>query len=292
MKDIEKAVIKMQQYIDENLNENITLTALAKVSLFSPWYSYRLFIQFTSLSPSEYIRKKRLEQACKHLKKDNSQVTNIAYEVGFKSVDGFIRAFAHEFGVTPGLYKQNISRKGREFSFNNLLEKGKKETIMKNVNNVFIQVITKPQRKVIIKRGIKAIEYWDYCNEVGCDIWTTLVNMTSLCKEPVCLWLPDEYILENTSKYVQGVEVDMDYCGDIPEGFDIITLPKQDYLMFQGEKFEEEDYCDAIACVQQSMEKYNPSIIGYEWDDSSPKIQLEPIGERGYIELKPVKKIQ
>ncbi len=31
--------------------------------------------------------------------------------------------------------------------------------------------------------------------------------------------------------------------------------------------------------------------IGYEWDDTNPRIQLEPRGERGYMELVPVKKL-
>ena len=34
---------------------------------------------------------------------------------------------------------------------------------------------------------------------------------------------------------------------------------------------------------------YDPDIIGYCWDDSNPRIQLEPRGNRGYIELKAVK---
>ena len=38
------------------------------------------------------------------------------------------------------------------------------------------------------------------------------------------------------------------------------------------------------------MEKYEPSVIGYRWDDLNPRIQLEPRGERGYVELKAVKK--
>lgn len=36
--------------------------------------------------------------------------------------------------------------------------------------------------------------------------------------------------------------------------------------------------------------RYNPDIIGYCWDDSNPRIQLEPRGNRGYIELRSVKK--
>lgn len=160
---------------------------------------------------------------------------------------------------------------------------------METVRNVFIQVIKKPKRQVIIKRGIKADNYWDYCMEVGCDVWGTLTSMDSLCGEPVCLWLPVAYRKPDTSIYVQGVEVEADFCGIIPDGFDIITLPETEYLMFQGEPFEEEDYCEAIEAVQQSMGKYTPSVIGYQWDDSNPKIQLEPRGERGYIELRAVK---
>ena len=90
---------------------------------------------------------------------------------------------------------------------------------------------------------------------------------------------------------MQGVEVAADYSGEIPEGFDIIELPKCKYIMFQGEPFEEENFCEAIQQVWSAIEKYNPKTMGYEWDDSNPRIQLEPIGTRGYIELLAVKSI-
>ena len=161
--------------------------------------------------------------------------------------------------------------------------------MMKNINNVFIQVIHKPERKVICKRGVKAGDYFPYCEEVGCDVWGLLLSMDSLCGEPVCLWLPERFKKANTSTYVQGVEAEKDYTGPVPEGFDVIDLPAADYLMFQGEPFAEEDYSEAIATVQQAMNGYGPSIIGYSWDDSNPRIQLEPRGTRGYIELRAIK---
>ena len=40
------------------------------------------------------------------------------------------------------------------------------------------------------------------------------------------------------------------------------------------------------------MERYDPAFIGYAWDDSQPRIQLEPRGDRGYIELRAVKKLK
>ena len=115
--------------------------------------------------------------------------------------------------------------------------------------------------------------------------------MDSLCGEPVCLWLPEKYRKPDTSKYVQGVEAAADCDSCVPEGFDVIELPAADYLMFQGEPFKEEDYCDAINAVQNAINSYDPSVIGYVWNDDEPRIQLEPRGARGYIELRAVKKI-
>lgn len=62
-------------------------------------------------------------------------------------------------------------------------------------------------------------------------------------------------------------------------------------MVFQGESFLEEDYCQAIEEVQESIKKYNPAMWRYNWDDENPRIQLEPIGKRGYIEMLPVKTI-
>ena len=162
---------------------------------------------------------------------------------------------------------------------------------MKEVKNVFVQVVERPARKVIIKRGKEATEYWKYCEEVGCDVWGLLTSIKSISGEPVCLWLPKKYITPGTSEYVQGVEVELNYNGEIPEGFEVIEFPSSKFLMFQGEPFEEEDFAEAIGQIWEAAKKYNPQSIGYCWDNENPRIQLEPIGKRGYIELYPVKSV-
>ena len=283
------AVQRMQDYIESHIDEEITMAELARTALFSPWYSYRIFKAQTGLTPSDYIRRLRLSKSAMKLKNETCKIADIAFEMGFGSVDGYQRAFLREFGCNPKEYAKNpvpitlFVPYGVKFR-----ELRKEKPTMENVRNVFIQQIHKPARKVIIKRGKKADEYFAYCEEVGCDVWGMLTSMDSLCGEPVCLWLTEKYRKPDTSVYVQGVEVPADYNGAIPDGFDVIELPECDYLMFQGEPFEEEDYCEAIMAVQQSMEKYEPSVIGFKWNNDEPRIQLEPIGERGYIELKAV----
>ena len=289
MPDKTIAVQKMQDYIDQHLYEKITLNDLGQVASFSPWYAIRLFRELTGNTPGDYIRRLRLSRSALKLRDEKVKILDLAYELGYGSVDGYQRAFLREFDCNPKEYATNpiplplFTVYGVKFK--NYREKRKMET----TKNIFIQIIEKPERKVLIKRGIKAAEYFDYCEEVGCDVWGILTSIKAMSGEPVCLWLPKKYRLPNTSEYVQGVEVSLNNQTELPAGFDSIILPACKYLMFQGEPFKEEDYQQAIEEVRQAIAKYDPKLIGYKLDPDNPRIQLEPIGERGYIELIPIK---
>ena len=286
-----EAVQRMQDYIAGHLDVEISMEDLAEAARYSPWYAHRLFREHTGYGPAEYIRRMRLAQSALRLKAEHARIIDVAFDLGFSSVDGYTRAFRKEFGINPGEYARSPVPIKLFVAYGVKFRNLRKEcSTMAETKNVFIQVIHKPRRQVIIKRGIHADNYFDYCGEVGCDVWGVLLSMDSLCGEPVCLWLPERYRLPDTSTYVQGVEVAEDFDGIIPEGFDVITLEEADYLMFQGEPFAEEDYCEAIFAVQNAMNRYVPSVIGCCWDDTNPRIQLEPRGERGYIEMRAVRK--
>ena len=288
MEENREAVQRMQDYIEKHIGENISQADLARASNYSPWYSYRLFIKFTNLSPADYIRRLRLSKSAMKLRDEKIKVADAAFELGFKSVDGYQRAFLREFGCNPKEYADNPVPIYLFTPYGAAYRAKREEKKMDEVKNIFIQLIDKPKRKVIIKRGIKAKDYFSYCDEVGCDVWGLLRSIKG--GEALCLWLPEKYVVPGTSEYVQGAEVDFDYSGTVPEGFDIIELPQCKYLMFQREPFEEINYCEAIEQVWEAIKKYDPKLIGYEWDKENPRIQLEPIGTRGYIELLPVKK--
>ena len=284
-----EAVQRMQDYIETHLNQNITMADLAEASRYSPWYSYRLFTDLLHMTPSVYIRRLRLSKSALRLRDEKVKIIDVAFDTGFESVDGYQRAFYKEFGCNPYEYSVCPTPIYLFKPYGIKYAKGKENKNMQEVKSVFVQVIEKPERKVVIKRGREATEYFQYCEEVGCDVWGLLCSMQSICGEPVCLWLPKSYIKEGTSQYVQGVEVAMDYTGEIPDGFDVIDLPKCKYIMFQGEPFEEENFGEAIGQVWEAINKFNPQNMGYAWDENNPRVQLEPIGTRGYIELHPVK---
>lgn len=285
MKEQIEAVQRMQDYISEHLTENITLAEISGASYFSPWYSHRLFVQYVGMTPANYIRRLRLSKSALQLRDKSCKIIRVALELGFGSVDGYQRAFFHEFGCNPSEYAKSPVPLYLFTPYGVKYRTPRREKQMETVKNVFVQVISKPQRKVLIKRGVSATDYFAYCEEVGCEVWGLLQSIKSIGGEPVCLWLPKQYIAPGTSEYVQGVEVPVTYDGVVPEGFDVIELPTANYLMFKGEPFAEEDYCQAIEEVRSAIDKYDPAIINVQWDAQNPRIQLEPIGTRGYIEL-------
>ena len=290
MDEQRKAVRKMQDYINDHINEDITIDDLAAVAAFSPWYARKLFIKYLEMTPAVYIRRLKLSKSALRLRDESCQILDVAMDMGFGSVDGYQRAFRREYGCNPKEYSTSPVPVWL-FTPYLIIDKERNMNDMSEIRNVFIQVVEKPARKVIIKRGIKATEYWGYCEEVGCEVWGLLTSIKSISGEPVCLWLPESMRKPIINEYVQGVEVEPDYDGVIPEGFEVIDLPASTFLLFRGEPFAEENYVAAINEIWDAEKKYNPEFIGYQWDDTNPRIQLEPICERGYIELVPVKKI-
>ena len=273
-----EAVRMMQDYISEHISEE-----------FSPGYARKLFEKYLGMTPAVYIRRLKLSKSALRLRDEKLSVLDVAMDMGFGSVDGYQRAFRREFGCNPKEYAL-CPVPIWLFTPNLIINDERKMSDMSEIRNVFIQVIEKPARKVIIKRGIKADEYFSYCEEVGCDVWGLLTSIKSISGEPVCMWLPKNMRKPVTNVYVQGVEVEEGYDGNIPAGFEMIELPASTYLLFSGEPFADEDYVAAINEIWEAEKKYNPEFIGYKWDDTNPRIQLEPRGERGYIELVPVTK--
>ena len=152
MKEQILAVQRMQDHIEAHLEENITLADLARVSLYSPWYSYRLFRDYTGLTPADYIRRLRLSRSAMRLKRGDCRVTDVALDFG--SVDGYQRAFYRAFGCNPGEYARTKIPIPLFIAYGVKFRELRKETAdMEAVQSVFVQLLKKPARKALIKRG-------------------------------------------------------------------------------------------------------------------------------------------
>lgn len=300
MNEIEtiKAVQIMQEYIENNLRNSITLKQLSSAAGYSPWHAARLFKEVTKKTPFDYIRALRLSKAALILRDKEEKILDVALDFVFDSHEGFTRAFSKEFGMTPRKYAKNtppikLFMPYKVFITYQELKKGDNLNMNNNqkTKSVFVQVIERPTRKVLLKRGINATHYFEYCEELGCDIWPILTSVKEALYEPIGMWLPKHLIKKGSSEYVQGVEVPLNYSNIIPDGFEIIELPPCKMMVFQGEPYDDEKFSDAIDEVWNHIDKFDPSIYGYNWaPEAAPRFQLAPMGYRGYIEARPVEK--
>lgn len=101
-----EAIQKAVDYIDENLQEEISSEMLAKMVSLSPFYFQRLFKRLVNKSVQEYIKLRRLSKVIDMLNNDNQRILDVALDYGFSSHANFTRAFKETYGITPEEYKK------------------------------------------------------------------------------------------------------------------------------------------------------------------------------------------
>jgi AraC-like DNA-binding protein len=291
-----EAVARMQRYIETHLDEPITLGELAAAAAYSPYHAARMFREYTGKAPFDYIRSYRLSKAAVVLRDQDRKVVDVAFDFVFGSHEGFTKAFSRQFGLSPKRYAETTPAIGLFLPWDvrpyhlDVKQGGNKMKKAQKRSFLFVQVVDRPQRKVLVRRGVKATEYFEFCEEAGCDVWGVLSSVKEALYEPVGMWLPDKLIRPGTSKYVQGVELPLTYDKPIPEGYELVTFEPCKMMVFQGEPYDDAVFMTEIGAVMEAIDAYDPAPFGYAWaDEEAPRIQLEPQGHRGYIEARPVR---
>ncbi len=102
-------VERVKFLIERDLENPPNLEMLATEVDCSPFYLSRLFSEEAGLSMPKYLRLKRVEKAADWMLSRGMNVTEAAMAVGYSSLSAFQKAFAEQFGVSPGNY---LSRAG------------------------------------------------------------------------------------------------------------------------------------------------------------------------------------
>lgn len=299
MRDKVDAVQRMQDYVEAHLNDPITLSELSDAAGYTYAHASRVFKELAGISPIDYLRARRLSRAAMQLRDLPGRILDVALETAFDSHEGFTRAFTRYFGFTPEYYRRNtppiplfMPRSARDQYLHYLKEEqiGMNES---TANTIFVQVVERPARKLILQRARAATHYFEYCEELGCDVWGVLSSIKGAMYEPIGMWLPENLREPGTAEYAQGVEVPVDFKGELPEEMEIIDLPPCKMMVFQSQPYPDEKMGEVIGMVQKSIEAYDPAVFGFQWaDGDGPWYQLAPIGERGYIEARPVRAVR
>ena len=101
---------KSLDYIEENLQTEITAEELAELAHLSLFHYYRLFRQATGLPVMQYILRRRLLHGVYAISKGSTKI-DAALRFGFDTYAGFYKAFCREFGSTPSEFLQSSRAK-------------------------------------------------------------------------------------------------------------------------------------------------------------------------------------
>ena len=97
-------------YIDANLDSKLTLTDLAQKCFYNPSYFSRIFKEKFSMSPVEYINRKRVEHAIRLLRESKLSVDEISARVGFSDRSNFYHAFSKYTDLSPADYRKSTKK--------------------------------------------------------------------------------------------------------------------------------------------------------------------------------------
>ena len=99
---------KAQQYIQEHVQEKLTVPVVAQNVGVSPSYLTALFHKHLAFSPAEYIRRIKLQQSKQLIREGQMNFTQIAENLQYSTVHHFSRQFKQMFGLTPTEYAKSV----------------------------------------------------------------------------------------------------------------------------------------------------------------------------------------
>lgn len=116
---------RVTDYIEQHINEELSLDKLSEVACFSPFHFHRIFTAITNEPVNAFIQRVRIEKAARMLVNEDVAITEVAYNCGFGSVAHFSRTFRKYFEVTAKEYRETekavFAKDGLYFSKNGQL---------------------------------------------------------------------------------------------------------------------------------------------------------------------------
>ena len=98
-------VIKIKEYLKENLTNNPTIDDISKALNISRYHLIRLFKQSTNITPHAYLLNLKVEYA-KELLKSGMDIAEVALTTGFNDQSHLNRVFKQISACTPYEYKK------------------------------------------------------------------------------------------------------------------------------------------------------------------------------------------
>lgn len=96
---------RLQRFLDENLENPITLADLEGHFHYSERHLNRIFQKIHHISIGQYLRRQRLDLAKRWLETTDRPIKNIAFSLGYNAPGQFCRYFTAQIGLSPTAYR-------------------------------------------------------------------------------------------------------------------------------------------------------------------------------------------
>lgn len=99
---------KIHNYIEKHLSEQISIDDLADYVGLSKFYLIRIFKKAFNKSPGKYLSSIKVKKAKYLIQSSRNSIKEIAYDLGFDSVQSFSRWFKNLDGKNPAYYRSGL----------------------------------------------------------------------------------------------------------------------------------------------------------------------------------------
>jgi AraC family transcriptional regulator len=97
---------RVQEFINANLEEDLSLAEIAEVADLSQFHFARAFRKSTNLTPQQYLMQQRIERAKVLLAKNELPIVEISLRTGFKNQSHFTTLFRKFTKLTPKMWRE------------------------------------------------------------------------------------------------------------------------------------------------------------------------------------------
>ena len=230
MKTNKEKIEIILQYIEDHLDENLSLDILAQIVGYSKYHLHRMLSELLEMPVHLYIQKRRLSNAAYELVHNKKEIVQISLTAGYSSQQAFHTAFKKSYKKTPDAYRQQQKFYPLILPYD--IEKAGKANMLHRI--IHIQIIK--------NKGFKCIGYT--CNTslgffmIG-KTWRKMHRHKDLIANRTNL---DFLIgINDYSRYkMEADHLSFDYYAmaevtdfnSIPRGMVSKTLPTSDYAVF------------------------------------------------------------
>ncbi len=272
-------------YIEENLAGEIDFNEAAKKASCSLFHFQRMFMVIIGVTPSEYVRRRRLTLAARELSSGNAKVIDIAMKYGYDSPDSFTRAFRNVHGITPQAAREpGVTLVAfPRISFNIVL-KGGNDMDYRIIDEPAFDVIGKA-RKITTANGenlVKIPQFWDEFihDESGEKVLMELTQgkpgpVTGAIELGICVgegvkegWWESPTLSAGYEGFIYAIGAEKP-DKPVPKGFEVFHIPAATWAIF-----------DSIGPMPKAIQDVTVKIFqewfpstGYE-HDAKPELEV------------------